>query len=184
MKTIEQIYWIFALPSSLIFLVILVLTFMGGDLDDAGGVDADINADEGIGFQFFTLKNLVGFFTVFSWIGLACIDSDMSIGMTFVISFVSGLLMMVVMASLFMLMGKLVDSGTMNINNAIGGVGEVYLPIGGNKGNFGKVQITIQGALRTIQAMTEGEEDLSVGTIVEVKDVINNNILVVSKSSN
>ena len=99
METIEQIYWIFAMPSSLIFVIMLILTFVGGDLDDSGDVDTDIEADHGIGFQFFTLKNLVGFFTVFAWVGLACIDSEMSIAMTIILSVASGILMMFIMAS-------------------------------------------------------------------------------------
>ena len=182
-EVFEQIYWVLALPSSLIFTVMLVLTFLGGDLEDGGGADSDIDADDGIGFQFFTLKNLVGFFTVFAWTGLACIDSGLGIPTTVIISVICGMVIMAIMASLFYMMGKLVGSGTLNIDNAIGGVGEVYLPIGKNKSGFGKVQISIQGGLRTLQAMTEDDEDLPVGTIVDVQKVINNQILVVVKSS-
>lgn len=183
LQTIEQIYWAFAIPSSLVFLITLVLTFVGGDVDDAASADADIDGDHGIGFQFFTLKNLIGFFTVFSWVGLACLDSGLSIGLTTFISFICGVVMMFLMAGLFYLMGKMVDSGTMNLQNAIGGIGEVYLPIGKNKSSFGKIQINIQGAMRTMQAMTPEDEDLPVGSIVEVKDVINDSILVVVKST-
>jgi len=176
-EVFEQIYWMFAFPSSLIFAIMLVMTFLVGDFDDGG------DADDGIGFQFFTLKNLVGFFTVFAWTGLACIDSGLNNTATILISFASGIVMMIIMGTLFYMMGKLVGSGTLDLNNAIGGIGEVYLPIGKNKSGFGQIQISIQGGLRTLQAMTEDDEDLPVGTIVDVKKVINNQILVVVKSS-
>jgi len=62
-ETLGRIYWMIALPSSLFFVIILVTTFIAGDVDgEVGDVDADIEGDGGIGFQFFTLKNLVGFF--------------------------------------------------------------------------------------------------------------------------
>ena len=184
LNTLEQIYWIFAIPSSLAFLIILIMTFAAGDFDDSGAVDSEIDSDHGIGFQFFTLKNLVGFFTVFSWVGLACIDSGLGTSLTIIISVISGTLMMVLMGLLFYFMGKLVDSGTMDIRNAVGQVGEVYLTIGGNESRFGQVQINIQGSMRTLQAMTDEKEDIPVGTIVRVKRIVNDSILMVTKSGN
>ncbi|UTW64605.1 hypothetical protein KFE98_00280 [bacterium SCSIO 12741] len=184
MGTFEQVYWIIALPSTLIFLILLVLTFVGGDLDDAGGPDADVAGDDGVGFQFFSLKNVVGFFTLFAWSGLACIDADQSQLVTLVVSIISGFVMMTVMASIFYFMSKLTDSGTLDMRNAVNGIGEVYLPIKKQRGGFGKVQINVQGGLRTLQAMTDDGEDLPMGTVVQVQDIINDQILLVTKSSN
>ena len=182
MDTFAKIYWIMALPSSLFFLIILVTTFIAGDIDgEVGDVDADIDGDTGIGFQFFTLKNLVGFFTIFSWSGVACIDAGYGTVMTVVISSFCGLLMMTVMASIFYFMGKLTDDGTLSLDNAIGGVGEVYLTIQPKRNGFGKVQINVQGGIRTLQAMTDDDDELSSGSVVRVKEIINNQILLVTK---
>ena len=184
MEIFERIYWIFAIPSSIFFVGILLMTFIGGDVDgDTGGADADVETDDGIGFQFFTLKNLVGFFTVFSWSGIACIDSGFTIPLTLLVSTISGTAMIVIMATIFYFMSKLSDSGTLSLNNAIGGIGEIYLPVKANREAFGKIQINIQGGLRTLQAVTDDEQDLPVGTVVEVLDVINDQILLVTKSS-
>jgi len=183
-ETFERIYWIIALPASLIFIIILITTFIAGDVDgEVGDVDADIEADSGIGFQFFSLKNLVGFFTIFAWSGIACIDAGYGTVITVGVSGLSGLLMMVVMASIFYFMGKLTYDGTLALENAIGCIGEVYLTIQPKRNGFGKVQINVQGGIRTLQAMTDDEEELASGAVVRVKEVINNQILLVAKES-
>jgi len=182
----EQIYWLFAIPSSIIFIFILITTFIGADaeadIDAELDVDAEVDTDTGMGFQFFTLKNLIAFFTIFSWTGLASIQAGNSNGVTIIISIVAGLIMMTIMASIFYFMGKLAHSGTLNMNNAIGQIGTVYLPIPAKRGQMGQIQINIQGGMRTLQALTDDDADLSVGTVVEVKSVVSENVLIVTKS--
>ena len=174
----ERAYWFIAIPASLTFIFVMVTTFLGGDTD--GDAEGDGNETGEIGFQFFTFKNLVGFFTIFSWIGIGCVRSGFSNGTSIVISMVCGLFMMSAMATLFYFMTKLVEDGSMKLSNALGKTGQVYLPIKSSKGGFGKVQIKIQGSLHEIQAMTNDEKELVVGTIVQVKEVIDDNILLVT----
>lgn len=185
MELFEKIYWIFAFPSSLIFLIIAVTTFIGGDagIDDIDA-DTDGDGDPGAGFQFFTFKNLVGFFMIFAWSGLACINGGFGEVVTIIISVFCGLLMMVAMASVFYFMSRLVEDGTMRLSSAVGRTGEVYLPILSKNGGFGKVQMNIQGSIHEIQAVTDDEEDLVVGTIVKVVSVIDNHMLKVTKNLN
>ena len=179
---IHKIYWGLAIPFSIVFLIQMVLTFIGGEMDAGGDTDFDVEGDVGAGFQFFTLKNFIGFFTIFSWAGIASLDSGYGTGTTVVISTISGLIMMTIMAALFYFFSKLTDSGTMNINNAKGGVGEVYMKIEGGRGNIGKVLIKVQGSLRELEAITDDPDDLPMGAVINVKDVINDNILLVSKN--
>lgn len=62
MLLFEKIYWIIALIASVIFLVLLVVTFFGGETEGVeGDVDVEIEGDTGIEFQFLSFKNLVGF---------------------------------------------------------------------------------------------------------------------------
>ena len=63
LELFPKIYWSIALLGSVIFIFTTISTFIGGDANDFGDVDSDIEADTGIGFQFITFKNLVGFFT-------------------------------------------------------------------------------------------------------------------------
>jgi len=174
-----KIYWSIALVGSLILVITLILTFIGGDVDDIGDVDTDIESDTGIGFQFITFKNLVGFFTIFGWSGIACIDAGLSKPITIIISIVCGLIMMTIMAAMFYYMRKLNDSGTLDFNNAKNAVGEVYLTIGANRSKMGKAHVRIQGALRELEALTDSEIELKSGTVIKVKDVTDNGILIV-----
>jgi membrane protein implicated in regulation of membrane protease activity len=152
---------------------------MGGDVPD-DTPDAEVEADTGIAFQFFTLKNLVAFFSIFGWTGIACIDSGLSETTSLIIALIAGLIMMTVMASIFYFLGKANADGTLKMKNAVGGVGEVYMNIKNKRGGIGKVQIKIQGSLRTLDAMTDDDQDIPTGKIITVTSVVNDSILVVT----
>ena len=175
-----KFYWILAVPFTLFFLLQLVLSFIGGgDIPD-DTPDAEIESDAGIGFQFFTLKNLVAFFTIFSWTGIACIDSGLSDFTSGVIAVAAGATMMMIMASLFYFLAKASGDGTMKFKKAIGKSGQVYLPIAKTRSAVGQVQINVQGSLRTLDAMTDESTDIPTGTLVTVRDIINENVLLVT----
>ncbi|TBN03926.1 hypothetical protein EYD45_07845 [Hyunsoonleella flava] len=179
---LSKFYWLIAILSSFIFLIVVILSFLGGDAGEVEDLDSEIESDTGIGFQFITFKNLVGFFTIFGWSGVACIDANLPVPITFVISTISGLIMMTIMAAMFYFMGKLVDSGTLKYENAIDAIGEVYLSIGANRSKMGKVSVSVQGSLRELDALTDALEALPSGTIIKVVDVTSNGILIVDKT--
>lgn len=183
LTTLQQIYWGIAIPASALFIIQMVLTFVGGDGDVEGNVDMQMEHDHGAGFQFFTVKNFIAFFTLFAWTGIACLESNFSAGGSLIVATLAGIFMMVLMASIFYFFSKLNDSGTLHTKNAIGGIGEVYLPVGAQRANIGKVQIKVQGSLRELDAITDDAHDLATGAVVSVVDVLNNNTLLVTKSS-
>jgi membrane protein implicated in regulation of membrane protease activity len=180
LEFLPKVYWLVAIIGSLVFSVVMVMAFSGGDADDIGDVDSDIDA--GAGFQFISFKNLVGFFTIFGWSGIACIDAGLSTPLTIIISVISGLLMMVIMATLFYFISRLTDSGTLNYKNAIDAVGEVYLTIGADRSKMGKVSVSVQGTLRELDALTDSLTELKSGTIIKVVDVTSNGILIVDQT--
>lgn len=179
LSSFQKTYWIITGISTFIFLIVLIGTFIGADADDIGDVDAEIEADTGAGFQFFTLKNLVAFFTIFGWSGIASIDAGNSKSVTIIISLFCGLLMMFIMAAMFYYISKLTSSGTLKMKNALHSIGEVYLTVGANRSKIGKIQIKIQGALRELEALTDHKEDLKQGKIIKVIEVTNNGILII-----
>ena len=184
MSTLGYTYWLMALIGSGIFIIILILTCIGGGDADMEADSADIDGDDGgVGFQFFTLKNLVAFFTIFGWTGIICIDNGLSNVLTITISGLAGLAMMVLTSLLFFYMNKLAQSGTLKINNAIGTICEVYLPIGANRSSIGKVQIKVQGSLRELEAITDEDEDLKTASIVKVVEIVSSELLLVKKMS-
>ena len=182
LEFLPKLYWLISVIGSLIFTVVMIMAFTGGDADGIGDVDSDIEGDTGIGFQFITFKNLVGFFTIFGWTGIACIDAGLSTPLTIIISTVSGLIMMTIMAGLFYFISKLADSGTLDYKNALGSIGEVYLTIGANRSKMGKVHIRVQGALRELEALSDSIYELKSGTIVKVVEITSNGILIVNQT--
>ena len=186
LSTFASIYWLITLPASAVFVIQLILTLIGADadhdgLDALGDADAGVDTDHGIGFQFISLKNFIAFFTVFGWVGLACIYSGFGPWITVFISTVAGLIMMLIMASIYYFLGKLTESGNVNMQAAIGKTATVYLFIPAKRQASGKVQIQLQG-YRTLDAMTDDDEQIATGSIVQVVDVINDEILLVKKT--
>lgn len=182
MTTSEQTYWIVALIGTIIFAGIFLMTFVGGgdaDMDsDMSDVDAD---DAGGGFQFFTFKSVTAFFTIFGWTGVTCIDNGLTNIVTLLISIAAGAAMMALTSLLFFWMAKLAQSGTLKISNALGAVGEVYLPIGANRSRSGKVQINVQGSLRELEAISDANEDLPTKSLVKVTEIVSDELLLVEK---
>ena len=182
MLVAEKVYWIIAIPFTLIFLIMMVMTLLGGDLDSADmDVDMEMDTDTGIGFQYLSIKNLVGFFTIFGWTGIACLASGKSMVFTVIVSVLAGLLMMTIMSTIVYLMGKLTEQGNLNLQNAIGKIATAYLTIPAERKGMGKIQIKVQG-FRTLDAITDEKEDIKTGAVVEVVDVINNQVLLVKHS--
>lgn len=181
MEFIEKFYWAFAIPFSLVFIIQIIMTFFGGDIDateSLGDADGSIDSDGGIDFQFLTIKNLVAFFTIFGWTGIACLSGNLGSGLTILFSTLAGLTMMIIMATIAYFMAKLAEDGTLVLSNAIGKSGTVYLRIPANRSGMGKIQITLHG-LQTLDAVTNNNEEIKTGAMVEVIDVINNEILLV-----
>ncbi len=181
----EQVFWIVTIPATVIFLILLVLTVFGGDADADVDVDTDIDSDLASGdyipFQFLSLKNIVAFFTVFGWSGIGFIHAGFASWLVILLATLCGFLMMLSMATLFYFMSKLAESGTLKMKNAIGKLGEVYLVIPGDRGGMGKVQLNVQGSMRTLDAITDDKETIPTSSIIEVLDVIDDHILLVKK---
>ncbi|MDD3740936.1 MAG: NfeD family protein [Bacteroidales bacterium] len=182
MEILEKIFWGFALPFSAIFLIQLMMTLIGAgvdsDVDASGDADLEVDSDTGIGFQFITLKNFMAFFTIFGWTGIACLDAGLSDGLSIFLAIIGGMLMMLIMATLFYLMSKLTESGNAKLENAIGKTASVYLRIPAAKSGVGKIQVNVQG-LKTLDAMTENPEDIKSGSLVKVVAIEAGEILMV-----
>lgn len=74
---------------------------------------------------------------------------------------------------------KLSEDNSFKISETIGKSAEVYLSIPENKKGKGKVILSVKGALRELDAITEGERILS-NTNVRIVGM-ENNVLVVEK---
>ncbi len=190
----EKIFWYIAIPFSVILIIQFILTFMGiggassdvgGDVpDDIGSPDYEVDSFAEAAqssFSFFTLRNFIAFFTVFGWAGIVGINNGFSEVMVVIFGIACGLLIMLVISTLFYSISKLTDSGNLDIRHAINRIGKVYIPVKARAGSIGKIQITIQDSNREMQAVTHQDQDLATGTVVRVTGIESGNILIVEK---
>ena len=175
-----KIYWAIAIPSTFFFVLQMIFSFVGHDAGGHPNVDSVIDSDGGMPFQFFTLKNLIAFFTLFGWTGIAALDSGASTTTAMLIAFAIGLFTMALMAGIAYSLSKATADGTMKFQRAVGQAGEVYLTIPAKRQGSGKVQITVQGSFRTLDAMTDDREEISTGKMIRVVEIVSQNILLVT----
>jgi hypothetical protein len=180
----EKIFWVIAILFSLLFLLQTVISLFAGDAHDASGhADHTIGDDDGIGYQFFTIKNMIAFFTIFGWVGIAAWNGGTSKTMTVLVALGGGAAMVLIMAVLLKNVHRLRHDGTMKITNAIGQTGTTYLFIPAKRTGMGKVHIKVQGTLHELPAMTDEETAIVTGQLVKVSAIINERILLVTTGS-
>ncbi len=181
----ERIFWYFAIPFSIVFSLQLIITMIGIDWHDSGfdvhdGFDINHDADSMDGFRLFTLRNFIIFFTGFGWAGIFAVHAGFNPIVTVLIAFMVGSFLMFAVTGILFFMTKLTQSGNIRLTNAVNAPGRVYLPLPGKMSGMGQVQLTIQGSVREMEAMTH-EDALPTGTPVTVTEVVNDQILVVKK---
>ena len=185
LTSLEKVYWIIAIPSTTLLIIQLILVLIGGDTDadlDAdidSDIDSDVDGDTG--FTIFSFKSLLGFVTIFAWAGLACLEAGIGVFITLIISAVAGFVMMLLISYLLYYLTKMHQSGTMVMDNAIMQNGEVYLKIPAEREGMGKVQLKVQGSIRTLDALTDDDEAIPTGSLIQVLEIINNQYLLVTK---
>ncbi|MBR1576421.1 MAG: NfeD family protein [Bacteroidales bacterium] len=184
-----KVIWSITLIASLIFIIQTVMTFIGadtgGDLDVDAAFDTDVNiADvDGTvgagGVNLYTFRNFVNFFLGFGWTAVLLSGSIASRGLLLLISVLVGIAFVAMVMYLFKWLYSMQQTGNINVyKTAVGCTGTVYLNIPAERSGEGKVQITIQGAVREYNALTEGDA-LPTGTPIKVVEVVNPSTLLV-----
>lgn len=180
-----KILWCIAIASSLIFIVETVLTFIGADVDfDA---DADFDMPDGTfegdpSMNLYTFRNLVNFLLGMSWTAILLKDQIASKALLMVIAFVAGAILVAAVMLMFKWLSKMQQSGNIDVmRDAEGCNGKVYLTVPAERAGTGKVQITINGAVREYDAVTDSEQDLKTGKTIKVVEAIDNSTLLVEE---
>jgi len=169
----EQIYWGIAIIASLLFLIQMILSFVGIDSE----LDMDIDdGDAGIGI--FSVKGIISFFMFFGWGGIVSLGAGFKAPQVLMIAFLIGFLAMVAVAYVFSKLLRLQETGTVDVDAALGQVGEVYLTIPGDKEGLGKIHLKLAGKLMEFDAVTTGHT-LNYGTSVKVKRIGADNVMLV-----
>ena len=179
----QQILALIAIPSTLILVIQTIMVLIGfGDGGDGGDVDANDllegDTDDG-GLGLFSVRGVVSMLCMMGWSGVALLETALPMFVSLLIAFAIGVATLFGMALLMKAVYRLQSSGNVDVGNAIGKVGQVYIPIpaGGLAG--GKVTITVQEKLIECEAISVGDTVLATGSYVRVTAVSEGGVLVV-----
>lgn len=198
---LEQAFVLCALIGGVLFLIRLILQFVGGDSDMvADDVPDDLPADfdvempedlpdgEGllgdsdVSFKLVSFQGIMAFFLIFGMSGLMMTRTFNANAMqALIVAGLCGLGIMYLQARLMTFLLGLQSSGTIDIKNAIGKEGLVYLSIPAD--GTGKVQVTVQEVMKIYNAMSQDKEPLKTGERIRVTSVTGQNVLMVEKVS-
>ncbi len=202
----QQIFAVIAIASTILLVIQIVLLAIG--FGDSGGADSattDVNIDPSVdlditpdgvhldidakdstppvdsGLKLFTIQGIIAFFAIFGWSGLIMLKADTQPVLAVALAIIFGFIALFVMAVVLKSMLKLQNDGTLNIKNAIGKSGSVYLTIPAKRSNTGKINVLIQERLVELDAVTDSEESIPTGTEVKITGIANGNTLIVAK---
>lgn len=184
MELVRQIFALIALPATLLLLLQTVLSLFGvgdgaedAELDVDGAADADVDIDAGL--AVFSIRGILSMLTIMGWVGFALLATPLTDWVAVLIAVLSGVITLIGMAYLMRAVMRLQSSGNINIENCLGKVGQVYIPIPPCSGGSGKVNLTVQDSYREFSAITTSEQSIKTGAFVRVVAVGEGGVLVV-----
>ena len=181
---IQQLFWGISIVFSVLFIIQFVLSLIGLDFDGDADVDVHADIDDGHSYQLdadFTLlsvRGIIAFFTFFGWTGVLVLNAGGSTLMALGFASLSGLAAMLIVGYMIYMFSKLTQAGNTDIQEALFQTGEVYLTIPAEKNGYGKIHLKIQGSLKEMDAITEGQTLLT-GAPIKVIEVLDDNLLLV-----
>lgn len=183
LSTAMQVLWAITLSASLIFVIQTIMTFLGlGDHDadfDLDTSDGSFDADPSM--NLLTFRNLVNFCLGFGWTAVLMHEKIQSNALLIIVSVIVGVLLVTAVMWIFKWLSGMQQTGNIDVHkSAVGCEGKVYLTIPGERKGEGKVQITINNAVREYDAVTDGET-IPTGKAIRVTEVINDYTLLVEE---
>jgi hypothetical protein len=174
-------FWFIAVPTSVIFLIQTIMTFVG--MDSSDGLSADFDSDLHHGdapFQLFTFRNLVNFLLGFSWTGISFYGTIAGRFALITLSFIVGAAFVGGFFFIISQIQKLAEDNSFKIHNTLNQVGSVYLTIPEKKSGKGKIQVSVKGAFHELDAITENEK-IESSAMVKVVKIESDNLVVVER---
>lgn len=156
------------------------------DAADGADSDADTIGEEGRpsgvrALRVFTFQGAVAFFAIAGWTGLLFAETLSSDILAVLLAVICGAAAMVGLAYIMRLLLGLQSDGTVNVRNALGLQGVVYLRVPAARSGKGQVSVMIQERYREYDAVTYENTEIATGSAVRVIDILSDSILVVEK---
>ncbi|MDR2861966.1 MAG: NfeD family protein [Syntrophobacterales bacterium] len=152
-----------------------IMQLIGADAD----IDVDVHADSDAGFQLLSLYGLSSFFMMFGLVGLALYKQSQLFSVIGAVA--AGLISVWLIGKIFKAATRLQSSGTLQISDAIGCVGTVYLTI--PEGGTGRVTVNIRNHLREFDAIGIHGRKIATGALIRVVEA-NGTTLLVEETTN
>ena len=179
--TLMQIFWGSAIISTVIMLIQTILSLIGmSDLDLEVGVDGGL--DDCSGADLFTIKNIVNFFVGFGWAGVSLRSYIESYLLLVLISLLVGVCFVIIFIIIFKQLMKLESNSAVGADACVGRTADVYLRIPANRSGKGKIQLSLNGAAREFDAVTDESEPIPSGAVVTVKEIVGKSVLLVMRN--
>ena len=169
LPTLMQIFWGCALISTVIMVIQFILSLCGmGDVD----MDVDMSAGDGLdaatGMDLFSIKNVIIFFVGFGWAGISFREIIPQDGLLILAALACGCFFVASFIMIFKQLMKFEGNGAVNMSEAVGKKAEVYLRIPAKRNGKGKVQVSLNGVAREYDAVTNDDEMIPSGKIVDI----------------
>ena len=185
---IYRFFWTTSVLATIVFIIMVILSVIGGDSDADADADADGDAggdaDAGGGMMSYILsfKTLLAFMLGASWTGLSALYQGWSIFAIALTSIVSGVLMMALMAFLLSMFVKLQHDSTLDMSSTVGAQGVAYVTIPASGAQGGQVEILVNNSYKTFEAITDEALPIATEEPIEVIELLADNVLLVRRT--
>ena len=178
LSTAEKTFTGIGLVSSLILTIQMAMVMIGGAVDMP---DAEISeTGEGGASGIFSIRTIGAFFAGFGWAGVAMLQGGNSTGAATFVATLTGIAFMGIVIYLMSYLHSLREEGTLNYTNAVGNVGNIYLPVPPKRKGMGQVEVMVQGRLKVVQAVTDHDKKIANRAAVRVTDTVDSQTLLVA----
>lgn len=154
---------------------------IGHDVTDAQGDVIDHGSTWF--FSVLTFRTVVSALLFFGLGGIGALEAKLSPQLALLIALAAGAAAMYGVHYLMRTLFRLRHDGTVQIQQAVGQRGTVYIPIPPNNEDVGKIQVQTQGRIMEYAATTASAERLVTGTPVEVVRILSPSLLEVEPIS-
>ena len=176
LSALDHVLLYIAVPATLILLIQTVLLFAGGAFDSEAAADPE-TPDTGL--HLFTVRGVVAFLVLFGWGGLWLHQVGLPGFLAVFLAIPIGFAGMVGIALAVRQALRLQYDGTLDLRNALGRTGTVYLTVPPGRSSPGKVTLTVQEQLTEFEALTDSPAPIPTGSPVRVTGLAGRGALLV-----
>lgn len=148
--------------------------------DDHDGPGLEEAGQAAAGLHLFTLRGIVAFLTLFGWGSLWLCQLGVLPAVALFLGFWMGLAGMVAIAVVVRQAVRLQYDGTLDIRNAVGLTGSVYLTVPAGRAGQGKVNVLVQEQLREFDAISDSPQPIPTGADIVVTGLAGRDTLIVA----